>query len=62
MVEHPNFGTSFLEISIDRRNDKAACYKNKVKFGSYGASGNTWDEVRETMRATLIKEGHLRVS
>jgi hypothetical protein len=59
MIEHPKKGFAVIEIIVDKPKNKGACYRHEDKLTSFGAYGNTWEQVYETIKNQLIKEALL---
>lgn len=59
-IEHKTWGYGELEIIVDNKDQKGACYRHKDKTSSCGNYGLTWLEVYEKLNKHLISEGYIK--
>ena len=58
-IEHNTWGFSILKIR-DIPAKKSAWYLNENNLSSYGAHGQTWQEVYTQINKTLKENNHLK--
>jgi hypothetical protein len=52
-INHPSWGYGDLEIIVDNKETKGACYRHESKLSSYGTYGESWVEVFEKLSKIL---------
>lgn len=60
LIIHPSHGEGEREILINTKDKKGVCYRHRDKTASFGTYGETWEDVCNSLKPYLIKEGYIK--